>query len=341
MGDKMQHLSGRNAHVELPLSQGAFVPGAIAAETAEINAAIRARLKGGPKLWDVAPADHRAAAEAGTGLFGPVTRSELASQHVIAGPGGDLRLHVLTPPQVEGVYLYFHGGGWVVGAAHLQDAMLENVARRTNMAVVSVEYRLAPEHPYPAALDDAEAAALWLVEQAAEQFGTDRLTVGGESAGAHLSVCTLLRLRDRHGCHAFRGANLVFGMFDLGLTPSARQSPEAILTSTADIQWFVDQFVPEGLRREPDVSPLYSELHNLPPALFTVGTQDALLDDSLFMYARWLAAGNAATLALYPGGAHGFNSFPCGITNAAHARSIAFLNDALADDAALNRHAAS
>ena len=326
MPHNVQHLPGSGAFLGMPLSAAAFARDAISAETAQLNAAGRQQAASAPKLWDVTPARHRAESEAGRGLYPLKSRSELASERSIPGPGGPLRLHVLTPPKVTGVHLYFHGGGWVLGGAHLHDAVLEDMARRTNMAVVSVHYRLAPEHPYPAATDDAEAAALWLVNHAPREFGTTRLTIGGESAGAQLSVCALLRLRDRHGCRAFLGANLVFGVYDLSLTPSARQTPDG----TAALGWLIDQFAPQEKRRHPDMSPLYANLEGLTPALFTVGTHDPLLDDTLFMHARWLAAGNCASLALYPGGVHGFNSFPSSITTDAHARGIAFLNERVA-----------
>src|SRR5690606_5171609 len=99
----------------------------------------------------------------------------------------------------------------------------ERLVDHCGLAVVSVDYRLAPEAPYPAAPDDCEAAARWLAAEAKERFGTDRLFIGGESAGAHLSVVTMVRLRDRHRLTPFCGANLNAGCFDLALTPSARR----------------------------------------------------------------------------------------------------------------------
>ncbi len=108
----------------------------------------------------------------------------------------------------------------MLGAPHHHDLKLETMADRLEIATVSVEYRLAPEHPYPAGPDDCEAAALWLVENAAARFGTDLLMIGGESAGAHLCVVTLLRMRDRHGYSGFVAANLTYGMYDLAMTPS-------------------------------------------------------------------------------------------------------------------------
>jgi acetyl esterase/lipase len=103
-----------------------------------------------------------------------------------------------------------HGGGWVLGGADLQDPMLERIADNTGQAVVAVEYRLAPEHPYPAGPDDCEAAAVWLVQNGKKEFGTGVLTIGGESAGGHLTAVTILRMRDRHGYTGFRGANIVY-----------------------------------------------------------------------------------------------------------------------------------
>ena len=111
----------------------------------------------------------------------------------------------------------------VLGAADLQDPMLERVNEKAGLACVSVEYRLAPENPYPAAPDDCESAALWLANNAKAEFGSDVLAIGGESAGATLSAVTLLRMRDRHGFTGFRAANLVYGAYDISMTPSQKQ----------------------------------------------------------------------------------------------------------------------
>jgi acetyl esterase/lipase len=193
--------------------------------------------------------------------------------------------------------------------------------------VVSVDYRLAPEHPFPAGPDDCEAAALWLAGRAAAEFGTTRLWIGGESAGAHLALVTLLRLRDRHGLRPFAGANLAYGAYDLSMTPSQRRWGERnLVLSTPILGWFYDFFVPgPERRRDPDVSPLYADLAGLPPALLTVGTLDPLLDDTLFLHARWIAAGGGAELAVWPGGIHGFDAFPTRLSRAARERMDAFL----------------
>ena len=237
--------------------------------------------------------------------------SEKGRDRVIEGPAGPLRLREFRPERVEGAMLHIHGGGWMTGTPELTDLLNEALSEHLNLAVVSVDYRLSPEHPYPAAPDDCEAAARWLVETGAPEYGTDRLLIGGESAGAHLSAVTLLRMRDRQGpAHGFCGASLVFGAFDLSGTPSARgvgSDPEADVLDPDDIAFMLEQFTP-GMtpeqRRHPDLSPLYADLGGLPPALFTVGTADHLLDDTLFMADRWVAAGNTAELLVYPGTPH-------------------------------------
>jgi acetyl esterase/lipase len=245
--------------------------------------------------------------------------------------GNQIPLRVIAPAQPRGVYLHLHGGGWVLGGADMQDPMLERIADNTGQAVVAVEYRLAPEHPYPAGPDDCEAAAAWLVENGKKEFGTEALTLGGESAGGHLTAVTILRMRDRHGYISFRGANIVYGAFDLSLTPSQRLFGNTrLVLRTIDMQQFYNAFLPTITdRRGPDISPLYADLKNLCPALFTVGTKDALLDDTLFMHARWVAAGNEAELAIYPGGAHGFTLFPNDLSKSATASMDAFLTRVL------------
>ena len=201
-----------------------------------------------------------------------------------------------------------------------------DIATTANAAVISVDYRLAPEHPFPAGPDDCEAAALWL-----RNHGAERLTIGGGSAGGHLAAATLLRLRDRFGDTGFLAADLVFGVYDLGMTPSQRYATESPVIPTATMAWFYDHFVPDASRlRDPDMSPLYADLRALPPALFTVGTLDPLLDDTLFMAQRWSAAGNDAQLAVYPGGLHGFVGQPIAIAAEARQRSASFLASAIA-----------
>jgi acetyl esterase/lipase len=244
-----------------------------------------------------------------------VLRSEMAVDREISGPAGPIRLRTFVPDQVDAVFLHIHGGGFVTGSPEMTDLLHEILSKELDLAFVSVDYRLAPEHPYPAGPDDCEAAALWLLEHAEREFGSARLLIGGESAGAHLAACTLLRLRDRHDAvDRFGGANLVFGIFDLGGTPSQRGVPERPDILTAElIEYFADLFTPgrsTDQRRDLDISPLYADLRDLPPALFTVGADDHLVDDTLFMAARWELAGNETELLVYPEAPHGCIGMP-------------------------------
>ena len=151
----------------------------------------------------------------------PVDRAE---ERTVPGMGEGATIRIIRPEGREpaGVYLDIHGGGWVIGRARMSDQANLALVEKFGVATVSVDYRLAPEHPYPAGPDDCEAAAVWLVENAAAEFGAERFLIGGGSAGAHLAAVTLLRMRDRHGYTGFIGANLVYGPYDLSMTPSQR-----------------------------------------------------------------------------------------------------------------------
>ncbi len=311
-----------------PLDPALFRPEAISEETCRFNEEIIKRLTPLPNWWEVGAQATRDSRARGEGPFPLAPKSERARNLTIEGKGGvRVPLRIVAPQNPRGVYLHIHGGGMVLGASDMQDPMLERVNEKASLACVSVEYRLAPENPYPAPPDDCESAALWLVENAKAEFGSDLLAIGGESAGATLAAVTLLRMRDRHGFTGFRAANLVYGGYDYSMTPSQKQfGNQRLVLRTVDIQKFIDAYLSGGEDvRHPDISPLFADLKGLPPALFTVGTRDALLDDSLFMYARYVVAGNRAELAVYPGAPHGFNFFPTAIAEQANARMDAFL----------------
>lgn len=312
-----------------PLDPALFSPSAVDPETRALNAKLVELMTPMAEWWEVGAERVREARRKGEGPFPPPVMSPRAHTRTIGGrEGHNIPLRVIAPDSPRGVYLHIHGGGWVLGSADGQDPILERIADNTGLACLSVEYRLAPEHPYPAGPDDCEDAALWVVQNARAEFGTDVLTIGGESAGGHLAAVTLLRLRDKHGFSGFRGANLVYGVFDAAMTPSQRAfgNTRRLVLRTIDIEKFAEAFLEGGFdRRDPDISPLYANLRGLCPALFSVGTEDALLDDSLFMHARWIAAGNDAELAIYPGGAHGFTLVGGQLASKATARMEDFL----------------
>ena len=303
-----------------------FDPANIDSETAELNSKIEKELSALPPIYTFRPQDIRAARAAGNSIWGPIRHVAEAQDRMIAGPAGDIPLRVFVPAKVKAVYLHIHGGGFMLGQADHFDELLNAVAQKCQVAVVSVDYRLAPENPYPAGPDDCEAAAVWLVENCLAEFGSKKLFIGGESAGANLAAVTLLRMRDRHGFSGFSGAVLTYGVYDLSMTPSARNWGERKLILTTNlIRWFNENYVPCGNYTDLDISPLYADLSGMPPALFTVGTLDPLIDDSLFMHMRWLAAANPAELAIYSGGIHAFDAFPIELARKANARIRSFI----------------
>lgn len=297
--------------------------------TQRLNDDIVARLTSLPDPWSFPVAKVRALRAEGGGALPIEEKNPEARTITIKGPRGEIPIRILMPTEAPvGGYLHIHGGGWTFGAADQQDQRLTRLAANTGLVVASVDYRLAPEHPYPAGPDDCEAAALWLLDWLPAEHGVSWCAIGGESAGANLSVVTLLRLNHLHGDCRFRAANLNAGCYDLTLTPSARNWGELkLILNTRDIEMFVRHYLLHGHDPlDPDISPLFATLSGLPPALFTVGTMDPLLDDSLFMAVRWLASGNTAELALHPGGCHVFQAFDNVMTRTSLSRMEEFLN---------------
>jgi acetyl esterase len=267
-----------------------------------------------------APALRDALAEAAPPYFAPSART-------IAVPAGtrDIPVRVILAAEPTAVFVHCHGGGWTIGSAAGQDAALERIVAATGMTVASIDYRLAPEHPYPAGLDDCEQVVRWLIEHAAAELGTGRLLIGGESAGANLALCTALRIiRDQPD--ALSGAALYYGNYDVTMTPSQRQAESGFLITTGSLEWFYDQYVPDASRRDdPDISPLYADLHGLPPLILAVGTADSLVDDTMFLASRLLAAGVDTELVVVPGGEHAFDGAPVPECQEAVAAVDAFL----------------
>ena len=313
------------------LNPDLFDPRAVDPETAKFNKRLEQILVSMPPQNESTPQKIRQEMESGNSLMGPIKRLAEAQDRVVTWQNHEVPIRVFVPDEVHGVYLHMHGGGFTLCHPDHFDEALAETSKKSHVAVVSVDYRLAPEDPYPAAADDCETVAVWLINNAKKEFGSENFIIGGESAGANLSVVTLLRLRDRHDFTGFFGANLVYGCYDISMTPSQRNWGERnLIISTPMIQWFNDHYVPQEEKRDdPDVSPIYAELSNMPPALFTVGTLDPLLDDTLFMHVRWLAAGNHAELAVYPGGTHIFDSFPIKIAREANERMYEFIKSRL------------
>ncbi len=262
---------------------------------------------------DASTEEKVASARAAMAMFSaPVDEAE---ERVIAGV--PCRVFVPEGP-ASAVYLHFHGGGMILGTPEMNDEGNLALSRDQGLAVVSVDYRLAPEHPFPAGPDDGVAVAAWLLEHGEAEFGSRRMLIGGESAGGYLSAAVALRIRDElDAIDRVLGLELVFGVYDWGRSPSQRglrpfAGPD--LLDPDGIRFFTDCYLPgmsDEERRDPTVSPAFADLAGMPPARFSVGTGDHLVDDTLWLSSRYAAAGNDVDLWVGPDLPHGFVWFPC------------------------------
>ncbi|MEM6381440.1 MAG: alpha/beta hydrolase [Pseudomonadota bacterium] len=299
-----------------------FDPSLVSKETETFNQSLLETLSALADPWASPPHIIRKARAEGKGPF-PLEPKLEAAQWI---EKDGVRLRVIAPDVGEprGVFLHIHGGGWMYGQADFQDPMLARFANATGFLCASVAYRLAPEHPFPAAPDDCMTAALWAFSKGLP------VVLGGESAGANLAVLTALGLRERRLDAA--GLVLLAGCFDLSLTPSARSwGSDKLVLNTRDISLFAANYVPAFIEpRSPAVSPLYASLEGLPPCFISVGTADPLLDDSLFLHSRLCAAGVRSELAVAPGGCHVFHVYDLQISREAETATHAFI-DTLVD----------
>jgi len=289
-----------------------FDPTSIPEQTKKFNDAVIERLTNGIDPWTLPTQTVRQARRDGKSVFPLEAFAPDAETIEIDTAHGKLALRIIKPDSgnSKGTFLHIHGGGWMYGAADLQDERLKQLANDTSLDCVSVEYRLTPEAPFPAANEDCEAAALWLVNEGSSKVNTSFLAIGGESAGGHLTADCLLRLRDKHQLTPFHAAVFIAGIFEMDMTPSAYNFHDRLILSHKDMVNYAAAYLQNNEdRRTPEISPIYAKLDNMPPAHFTVGTRDALLDDTIFMANRWVQAQADTELDIYPGGCHVFQYF--------------------------------
>ncbi|MCR0983017.1 alpha/beta hydrolase [Roseomonas populi] len=235
---------------------------------------------------------------------------------------------------VKGVVLDIHGGGWAIGNARVDDGLNSRIIHACGVAVVSVDYRLAGRVPVEELIKDCTAAARWLLEGGLPEYAGMPVVFTGESAGGHLAVATLLRLKAWPDLlRRVRGAVLHYGVYDLAGTRSVREAGrDTLVLPGRDLKKALCRLTPDlndEERRAPDLSPLYADLRGLPPALMFTGTLDPLRDDTLELAERWRTAGGEVELHLVPESPHGLIHFSTRIAAKVRARGHAWIRDRL------------
>ncbi|KAJ9643080.1 hypothetical protein H2199_004603 [Coniosporium tulheliwenetii] len=315
---------------DLTLEVSKFAPEAIDEKTRKLNEHLIEVTRNGPRWYEVGAAKYRKMRWAGETPFPkPVVLDSGIDMTLPSREAGrEIPCRMFKPPQgkdVKGVVMHIHGGGWVLNDEKFQDYYLKFMADNADMVVISVGYRLAPEHPFPQGPEDCYDVAEYLVQHGKSKYGGDLAFIGGESAGAHLAVLTTFHLLSHPpytSSPTLRGLLLHFGAYDLtDFLPQAHHFDKPLILDYNIMSHFLSAFLPSTTsadRRSPSISPFYQDLNvfrtaggsKLPPALFTCGTEDCLLDDTVVMASKWLMAGAEATVRIYPGAPHGFIMFP-------------------------------
>ena len=233
---------------------------------------------------------------------------------VANGPGGPIPLRVYRPAGVAASValpglMYFHGGGWVIGDLDTHDVLCRQLTAEAGVTVVNVDYRLAPEHKFPAAADDAWAATRWTVAHASE-FGVDasRLAVGGDSAGGNLAAVVALQARDA-GAPIIKLQVLVYPVTDVAAESRSYQDfSEGYMLTRESMRWFTAHYLAaSGQANDWRVSPLRASSHaGLPPALVVTAGFDPLRDEGAAYAAKLQQAGVLVDYVCYGGMIHGF-----------------------------------
>ncbi len=263
-----------------------------------------------PAMHERTPEDARTYRAELAALSGPAPNMARMEEHTIEQPDGSFRTRVLVPIEPPaGVIVYYHGGGWVVGSIDESDTLGRKLAERTSCAVVLVDYRLAPEHRYPVAVDDSYAALEWAAAHMNEIAGGEvPLIVAGDSAGGNLSAVMAVRARDRNGPEIAMQV-LIYPVTDANFDRPSYLDPEnQLLLTRESMIWFFDHYIPDASRRtEPDASPLYTEdLSSLPPAVVLTAEHDPLRDEGEEYAQRLDDAGVEINLQRHKGQMHAF-----------------------------------
>jgi acetyl esterase len=266
---------------------------------------------GMPPLGSASVPETRQAFDGIAAFGGPPPDVARVEDRRIPGPAGDIPVRIYTPKASGPLPLvaYYHGGGWVIGTLDTHDAACRHLAKQAGAIVVSVDYRLAPEHKFPAAAEDCYAATCWISSHAAALGGDPkRLVVAGDSAGGNLAAVVSLMARDR-GTPAIAWQLLVYPVTDSSTdTRSYRENADGYLLTKDAMVWFWDHYLREpGEGADPYAAPLRaSSLAHLPPAMVITAEYDPLRDEGEAYARRLREAGVAVKLKRYDGIIHGF-----------------------------------
>jgi acetyl esterase len=259
-----------------------------------------------PPVFELTPADARKAISK-LQIFWSAGAPALPhiEERTIAGASGPIRVRLYDPgvsaPAPTAIFL--HGGGWALCDIDLYDGVARQIASRAGMRCLSVDYGLAPEHPFPTPVQDCVAAVRWAASEG-KSLGIDpeRLAIVGDSAGANLALVACLVLRDA-GEPLLRGAGLIYGVFsDDFATPSQQANGDgSYLLSTTEMKWYWGYYVPEAAtRQDPLASPIRADLKGLPPLYVAAAEFDPLRSDSEELVARLTAIGAPVEFRLWP-----------------------------------------
>jgi acetyl esterase len=260
-----------------------------------------------PELHTLSPNDARAMVDSGEAI-GPGPQVSTVDDVVIPVRGAEISARVYEPHTSEATIVWFHGGGWVVGGLDSHDAMCRMLANAAGATVISVAYRLAPEHRFPIPLEDCWDSLRWV----ANHWPSTPLIVGGDSAGGTLATVCAIRARDQEG-PAIALQILVYPITDHDMTTDSylEHGDEHLMLGAKDMAWFFDQYVPNASDRDnPEVSPLRAEhLAGLPAAIVVIDEYDPLRDEGLAYAERLRQAGVDVTLHYYEDMLHVFFQF--------------------------------
>jgi acetyl esterase len=247
-------------------------------------------------------------------LFGAVAPGVDVADRSVPGPAGDLKVRVYRPAAAgtggRPLVVYFHGGGFALGSLDMGNWICGLVAASVGAVVVSADYRLAPAHVFPAAVEDCYAALTWAAGNAAELGATGRIGVMGESAGGNLAAVTCLIARERGG-PAISHQALIYPVTDMTRTAPATADPHAPFLSAAEISAYKRLYLGQDAdAANPWASPLLADHAGLPAALIQVGEHDPIREDGVRYAAALRAAGVPVRFTEYVGMTHGFVNFP-------------------------------